>query len=447
MHSLQCATAQQQQQQQLVCHLGHLPVLQPLPLPVNLDPPPPPPPFSDATSASPCPAPPPPPHHHKPDLLTRLLHRRPLLHRLELIAPSLSSTSSSASLPSSLFPSSLFPSSPPPPAYHLLASLPPLLTAAFLQPLLPSLSLVSLSPSPVASSVQLHSSHLHLHLNAEAAQTLGLPSVPSSSFSSSSSSSSSPASTSYRRLSVALSPPAWQSGRPLYERVHSRLSLVPPLQLLLAHCQQQQGEQEAVTTVWPEGVRCVRRVECEEDTWRAEGVAAVDVSLVLDRAFREAADRRGGSSGGVRGKRRKEGTGDEGSEVEAELFDWLGLVAYRLTDLLPSAQSSAEPWSLVDSALCAHLPLLSDEAMAVESVRATGLLAAAQAVEALQGARRLLTAEGGRRPWAALMGWAWDVGMDGGDGESGGQADWAVVVCDDGRYVAYEALHSTHPVH
>ena len=49
---------------------------------------------------------------------------------------------------------------------------------------------------------------------------------------------------------------------------------------------------------------------------------------------------------------------DEGEEVMADLFDWVGLVTNRLTDLLPSPLSPPTPSTLIDRPLCSSLPLL-----------------------------------------------------------------------------------------
>ena len=383
MHSLQFTAGKHQ----LICHHGHLPPLSPHP------------PSSTTPSTSQPP---------KSDLLTRLLHRYPLLHRLELLY--------STPTPSSPLLPSLF-SSPPPPAYHVVGGLAPLLSSSFLLPLLPSLSLFSLSPSPLSSSVRLHSSHLSLSLDADTAQQIGLPSSPSTP------SSHSP----LRLLSLPLSPSTYSPTHRLYDRLHTRLLPLPPLHLLV-HC-------PGLEPPWPPGTRA-RPAPYREERWQADGVGVVDLPAVLDVVSRAPPPVVKGA--GKKGREGK-GGGDEGGVWAVELMDWVGLTAHRLQELLPSPTSAPTPSPLIDCPLCPSLPLLP-AAASLHSLRATGVMTAVEAVDALRVGRGWL-GQGGST-WVALCGWGWGVGGEGADEEGNAEADYALFLCSDGRFLAFEARNA-----
>ena len=248
--------------------------------------------------APPHPFPPPstpptrPPDLPKSHFLNRLLQRyHPHLHRIELLLPHLSSPP--ACPPPTLFPSSP-PSSPPllprrglpvrPALLHLPAPPPPLVHR-----LLP----LHLPPS-LASSLLLTNSTLTLHLLPDTAQQLGLPTHPPTP--------PSPHHTSH----TPIHPPRWHKGDKAYDSVHARLAPLPSLHLLV-RCD---GE-----VAWPEGVRLIRAIDCVQEQWQADGVGLVDLPALMK----------------------------EGGEVVEELFDWVGVVAARLTDLLPHTPIPPHP--------------------------------------------------------------------------------------------------------
>ena len=365
----------------------------------------------------------------KADVLTRLVDKHSILHQLELV-----------------FPSS--PSSPPPPLlfpsghryYHVTTSLSAFLSSSFLLPHLPSLIAFTLSTPAPCNAFSLSSSTITLTLDTDTFQQLGLPS-------STPSHSSSPSRV--HTVKLPIKPDKWRAGQKTYDRVQWCVSRLQPVHLLVAW----QGDGDMA---WADGMAVLRDATCAAEEWTADGAAVVDVARVLSVGCDREAARKAMS---------REDRATEVADNDAlllDLFDWLGLVTNRLTHLLPPPPGdaaspflpSAEPTSpsapsLMDIPLCAALPFLPQPST-LRSLRCTGVLSSSHAHAALERARSLLSEH---VPWVALLGLSFpfvfpsELPAHGGDAEGNAEDDYCVVLCNDGRFLLYQAITEANPSH
>ena len=380
--------------------------------------------------------------HRLDRIIAKLIDRHALVHQLELIIPATAAASPSPRLLHSR-----------PFFSHVRASLPSFLSSAFLLPLLASGSLIAVSlstPLHHSNSVTLADSTLTLTLDTDSYQQLGLTaaSPPSSSVSS------------FRTVSIPISASQWHAGNKQYDRVMHCLSRTQPLHLLV---QKTAAGGECEEVDWEKAgrdVTLVRRIEAtEEEVWRSEGeaVGIVDVHAVCRAAVDE------GERSRRKGERRVKG--GEAEMMVTELADWLGIVANRLTHLLPSASpaafppssaSSSAPACIVDRPLCCNLPLLPAAAASspfpLLSLRTTGLFSPSHVHQALSTALSLL-ASSAPPSWLGLLVTGWTdsaLGFHSShacDGDGNGENDYALLLCDDGQYLLLQMVNAADHTH
>jgi hypothetical protein len=376
-------------------------------------------------------------------VITKLIDRHVLVHQIELIIPTAAS------------------SAPPPPPRllrsrpffsHVHASLTSFLSSAFLLSVLASGSLTAVSlstPLHHCNSFTLANSTITLTLDTDSYQQLGL--TASSPHSSSVSS--------FRTVSIPISTAQWYAGNKQYDRVMQCLSRTQPLHLLVQKLSAG-GDCEEVD--WDKGGRditLVRRIEAtEEEVWRSEGET---VSIADVRAVCSAAD-----SDGQRSRRKGERRvkGSETETMVVELADWFGIVANRLTHLLPSASPSASPSSpsassssacVVERPLCCSLPFLPASASspsALLSLRTTGLFSPSHVRQAVSTALGVLSASAAP-PWLCLLVTGWTDSALGFhdshacDGDGNGENDYGLLLCDDGQYLLLQMVNVADHTH
>ena len=396
---------------------------------------------------SPPPAEPPPARPHKPDLLDHLIAQHPLLHHIELLLPS----------DSPAFP----PAAPHLPTYHVSARLSAFLSSDFLLPLLSSGTLTAVSlctpvdrcntfslvstPSPVqqpaTGSTTVHNAATAtLTLDDDTYQQLGLPGQPLVSL------------PGFHVVRLPIQPSLWHPASKHYQRVHTCLAAAAEVQLLVQHCGHsggQQGLEERLAKA--EGVRLKGRVEQAEQRWRSDGPGALpDVSAVWLAGGDDS------SASGMLRQQRKDAQ-QPNDQLDVELTDWLGLVSCRLVDLLPTHSTdvqctSANPsLSLIDTAFCTSLPLLSSSASAsLASIRYTGVLSHGHLWRSLLShGWSLVTGEAASLPWVCLL--ASSVADAGSTavvhGSGNAEDDFCVFLLPGNRYLLYQMANACMPIH